>query len=246
MDSDDYLDLDTFEKCIEIFDKNHVDIIRYNIIEEYNTFSKEQLLPDFEDGIIDKRKLMEFFVDYKITGSASNIIFKKELSNNLLFKEDAYLGEDLLFSLEAFLKANKIYLTRKCFYHYIIHSESAMNNKKLFIRNFFEYVNNFFYTIELFEKYNFLHEDYLNRIACSRFKHILGWHIRKMYNNNMKNEAVECLISPRFKELINNICDRSQLSKYNNLLIKYILSNNKFAIKLLLLTKEFIIKLKKL
>ena len=55
-------------------------------------------------------------------------IFRKSVIENIRFSEDVLIGEDQLFTTQAFLKCDKIKIVDSCWYRYIIHPNSLMRS----------------------------------------------------------------------------------------------------------------------
>lgn len=55
-------------------------------------------------------------------------IFRKSIVENIRFNKDVLIGEDQIFTTQAFLKCDKIRIVDSCWYRYIIHPNSLMRS----------------------------------------------------------------------------------------------------------------------
>lgn len=131
VDSDDYIDLDYYEKLYNTAKSCDCDIVTTNLLKhkkknnKYNVFYKKQETTSSLDA---KFKLCEdksrrfFFV--------MNRLFKTSVikENNILFPEGSF-SEDVMFSTKAIFYANKIVSCPETEYHYIEHATSTINSK---------------------------------------------------------------------------------------------------------------------
>lgn len=129
MDSDDYLEPDTYEKMIDCQAMQKCDVVvceyyvdypgksmqHRNDIELYRLCSGEEAAARLFSGF-------QF---------ACNKLFSKKLITGygslpgIRFREDIYRGEDTLFAAEALLRAGKVYYMDTPLYHYVQSEESA-------------------------------------------------------------------------------------------------------------------------
>ena len=124
IDSDDYLEADTYEYLLNIINTHGVDAVNY---EHFITFSnKEQIhqLNDKNYGLFDSKQAISQLVHNVMF--AWNKLFSKKIIENLYFDETIARGEDSLFSIFAFDKADKIWFEKRPLYHYIQSENSAV------------------------------------------------------------------------------------------------------------------------
>ena len=84
IDSDDYIDSDTFQKCFDLFSANEIDAVRYNLIEDKGNESIPQEIA-YNEGILSKNDIADLFIDYKLKGSACCFVIKKSVINSIRF-----------------------------------------------------------------------------------------------------------------------------------------------------------------
>ncbi|MDE6667142.1 MAG: glycosyltransferase family 2 protein [Clostridia bacterium] len=134
IDHDDWIDLNTFEKCSQYFNKN-VDVINYGLSYDYIDFlltekkyiynnnfclSGDYALKIYGHTIHDEVKITPI-VNNKLYRSA----FLKQ--HNILFNEATRYQEDDIFTFKALLFAKKVAFVSECYYHYFQNPESAIH-----------------------------------------------------------------------------------------------------------------------
>ena len=124
IDSDDYLDLDTYEYLLGQIEKHKADIVNY---EHYITFPDHEIkhrLNDDAYGMFDKKgaqRQLLFNVQF-----ACNKLFPKRTIDGLRFDESIFRGEDTLFARLAFDRAERFWFDDRPLYHYVQSGESAV------------------------------------------------------------------------------------------------------------------------
>lgn len=132
-DSDDYIELDTFEYCLKLINENNCDAV---VFEHFVTFPNNEVIhqsPNEYYGLYEGKD--EIIKIYFRTAFTCNKFFIKKLitsekfSPGIKFREDIFRGEDGIFSREALNRADKVYFTNRAMYHYIQSQESACRGK---------------------------------------------------------------------------------------------------------------------
>lgn len=117
IDSDDYIDLETYDITIKKMLETNSEIGAFNIL----LFSDDELHPDLSDKfeIMNSEQAIENTIDdIKVKTNAWNKIYKANTIENLKFPVGR-LNEDEFFTFKALGKANRIvYLYRQCYYYY--------------------------------------------------------------------------------------------------------------------------------
>jgi glycosyltransferase involved in cell wall biosynthesis len=130
VDSDDYLGLDTYEKCFKKIKETESDILVFDW-EYFPTGNNERKLPE-KSYINDS---FNCIYEYDIANFVCNKLFKRSLitENNIFFNEKVEYCEDDLFTLMVVPKAKNIILFSQKFYHYRQRSGSAssMSTEKM-------------------------------------------------------------------------------------------------------------------
>lgn len=165
IDSDDYLELDMYDRMMKINDKFDCDIVMCDCYKE-SSFNKEIFSHNIRSGHYDRSMLIkEYFptllmtnsVDYPATISNCVCLFKKDviIKNNIRYEVGIRFSEDLLFGSKYMYYANSFYyMKHECLYHYVMNQNSVThtyyknkweNMKKLFlaIDDFFRNVNDY-------------------------------------------------------------------------------------------------------
>ena len=91
VDSDDYLEPNTYEKCVDLFAKKQVDMVRYSLIQENNVKKKAEKIQYDKSSIYPKDEILGWVLDYKLLGNVYCWIVKKELIQNTRFNENIHL-----------------------------------------------------------------------------------------------------------------------------------------------------------
>lgn len=130
VDSDDYLDLDFFEKLYCAAKKNDADIAVTGIIKHRKRSSK--LYISFEDEVVYTTVNHKFSVcNCPPYFHVVNKIYRRTLiaGNDIRFKEHVYF-EDIEFTSNILLIANKIVTVPETFYRYIYNGESILKGRQ--------------------------------------------------------------------------------------------------------------------
>lgn len=131
VDSDDYIDIDFFEKLYNSATKSNSDIAIASILKHKNFFNiynakytKEEIAITIQDKIklCEDKKHFFFYAWNKIYHSG----FIKE--NNIKFSE-GQIYEDVMFAIRALYYSNKIISVSKTKYHYVEHENSLTKYK---------------------------------------------------------------------------------------------------------------------
>lgn len=112
VDSDDYIDLDFYEKLYRTAVKDCADIVKGNLLE--TTVSGELIYGIMNDDIIVSNDKMHFFSEWWTA------IYKKTLidDNNILFPVECPKAHDMVFLARCIIKAKNLSLVDNVCYHY--------------------------------------------------------------------------------------------------------------------------------
>ena len=124
VDSDDYLELDAYEKAYNFSLLNKLDIVCFNLFEEKNGIKKASSYYRFKNYPADIKYVLN-------ETSPVNKIIRKSLieKNNISFLEN-YIYEDLELIPKLVLYTNKIGFLDDYLYTYVIHENSTMRQEK--------------------------------------------------------------------------------------------------------------------
>lgn len=189
VDSDDYIELDMYEKLYNKAKTKNYDIVscgNYNVSENDGNKKTDNVLSIYNNKL-------ENTMFGKI--AVWNKIYKKEilLENNIEFKEKVWY-EDLAFTIKAILNSKSFALVNEPLYNYLIRQGSTMNNSN--IKRNLEILEAFDDILEyikhkdnkkIFEKIEFLAVDHIYISAIVRI-------IRAEANQKNKKEIINKLI----------------------------------------------------
>ncbi|MCR5609857.1 MAG: glycosyltransferase [Lachnospiraceae bacterium] len=175
IDSDDYVDIETYSKVIQRIHEDNCEVCCYGI----RRVSNEQKIQNVEFKDIG---LIKNFIYYDVyMNSVCNKVFKRSLivNNNITFSTDLIVFEDMLFVFKALALSSKASYLDEVLYSYRTNEQSVCQSgySVRMIQNYWdvaEYINDFCKEKGLEDKYRFL----IN--------------YRKMYY------AIQFLINPKF------------------------------------------------
>lgn len=176
VDSDDWIDLNTYEVLINIMEKENLDLLcfDYYLSEKGREFPRSK---ESEEVLMNKK---EFFLTMLIEDEIENYsctkIYKKELFETIWFP----LGksyEDIATTYKLFLKSNRIAHYRMPLYHYYQRDDSITHSSKIGTKFLYDAINVFRYKTEMLEEIQKSFPDLRNSLlkACE------GWAV-KLYN----------------------------------------------------------------
>ncbi len=210
IDSDDILEINTFEYLINLIKRHRVDAVNYEHFISYPSKETIHKLPDENYGLFDKKGAMKQLV-YNVP-FAWNKLFSKQIIEDVWFDEEICRGEDSWFARQAFDKADYVWFDSRPLYHYIQSEESAVRGKfrksQLTALNLTEKYDSFFS-----EKYPELHEHVMSMLLS--LMAMLYW---DMYNDSQNLEAEKAMIKTEFNKLYPKI-STSTLPIKNRLLL---------------------------
>lgn len=122
VDSDDYIDLDVYEKSVNRMKTENADILFYTCLCEPSGYKVPLEYTTYTDPI--------YVLENKCENcSVWNKIFKRELiiNNNILFAEDVSYGEDSLFLCMVLPHSRRVTTLPEVCYHYVSRSNSIEN-----------------------------------------------------------------------------------------------------------------------
>lgn len=126
-DSDDYLELDTYEYLIKKMRECPCDIIAFEYYTTYNDWEKRHIQGAEKYGLCTREDAHN-----RINSGSPfswNKLFSKDVICNVWFNEKIYRGEDSLFVHSALENAEQIYFDSRPLYHYVQSEESACRGK---------------------------------------------------------------------------------------------------------------------
>lgn len=124
IDSDDYLEPDTYEYLIGIIKEKKVDAVNYEHYITYSNYEKQHKIAEKDYGNFDCRD-SQYQLVYNVA-FACNKLFSKKIIEGLKFDESILRGEDSLFARLAFSKADNVWFDSRPLYHYVQSDDSAV------------------------------------------------------------------------------------------------------------------------
>lgn len=131
-DSDDYLDLDTYEYLLDLIKQHQCDVVNF---EHYITYTNEEIAHKFSNdryGLFDVKGAHKQFMN-GVQFCCNKLFHKKlimgDIGERLFFREDILRGEDTLFASCAVERANCVWFDARPLYHYVQSEESACRGK---------------------------------------------------------------------------------------------------------------------
>ncbi|MBE6738530.1 MAG: glycosyltransferase family 2 protein [Ruminococcaceae bacterium] len=124
IDSDDFIELDTYEYLMELIKNHNVDIVTHEHFITKPSNETTHTCPDSVYGKFDRKDGMNIIVHH--FPFACNKLFSKKCIENLWFNETICRGEDGLFCRFAFDRADSVYFDKRPLYHYVQSEDSAV------------------------------------------------------------------------------------------------------------------------
>lgn len=149
VDSDDWIELDMYEKMYKALKKYNTDIVR---ISYYKNDTFENTVPIYNLPEYVNKKLSRGNYDYdnelvssivkeNIPSFLCLLLVKRNVvkKTNLL-DESIVFGEDIIFFLELLDNSNSIYFLDSCLYHYFCCLTSCTNSSNYLLRNIYNMI----------------------------------------------------------------------------------------------------------
>lgn len=185
VDSDDWIELNTFESTYMHAKKNNLDMVIFKVI-NYNSNLKEFYETNYYNmDFLENEKEIFNYNDlfnklFLIPVGPVNKIYKTSIlkENDIFFPEQYSMFEDNPFFHDAFLSSNKVSLIPNYFYYRRVHENSVMQNRN---KSIFDIVPVLDDVISVFIKHNLFEE----------FNHILFNHklsVIKMWYEKLADE----------------------------------------------------------
>ena len=184
VDSDDWIDLEAIEKCVEVAEKDNSECVFFSYVKEYGNRSIPNYL--FPDSFCYGKDEAEERIHRRIIGFRKEELQHPEKIDNLstlwgkLYKKEVALkgkivserevgtSEDTIFNIYALENCECLSYTNHCFYHYrrsnlqaatMKYKPNLYENWKNLYQIFDDYISNS-------KKQDVYREALLNRIAC--------------------------------------------------------------------------------
>lgn len=222
LDSDDYVELDMYERMYEVAKKENSDIVECDFIWEYPNKQKQDIGKIYNG----KHEMLE-----KVRVVAWNKLIKRQILNDtqILFPK-GYRYEDVEFTYKLIPYLNKVSFLKKPCIHYVQRENSISNSQNERTREIFNVLDN---VINFYKEKNF-YDEYKEELEYVYTRYLLCSSLLRMVKiknkevrNNILNETWEKLNTnfPNWKK--NKILTKNKSGKD-----KYMKSVNKFTYKI--------------
>lgn len=122
-DSDDYLELDTYEYLLRLIDTHKCEAVNF---EHFITYAEHEISHSMGDdryGLFDNTASQINIM--RGIQFCCNKLYSKEIVKGLSFREDILRGEDTLFAATALSRARAVWFDKRPLYHYVQTDNSA-------------------------------------------------------------------------------------------------------------------------
>jgi len=127
LDSDDYLELDTYEYLLSLIQKHKCDAVTF---EYYITYKEKEIIHSLSKthyGMLNCEDTLIALMRGKML--CCDKFYSRNLVDGLQFRNDIHRGEDTLFAALALERAEKIWFDNKPLYHYVQSEDSACRGR---------------------------------------------------------------------------------------------------------------------
>ena len=185
IDSDDYINLTTYEKMYYKASSNDLDIVgcNTNIIYPGKLVNCNSNIPLLSKDNENDKKITLIY-SYAVIW---NKIYKREILNNITFKEGSNFCEDVLFLYHVIPKANSFGNVNEYLYNYVQHEGSLtyVYDKKLY-----QLIDNFDDLVKLYKKEK-PYKNYKDEIEYSYVRYLYGTFIKRLAKTKDKKKFDE-------------------------------------------------------
>ena len=209
VDSDDYVEVNMFEKMYNNAKDNNLDICICNFV-EVNQQNRIKSKYKNNEEILERDKSLEKYLLNKISPSVWDKIFRRKILKNIKFNTKLIIGEDILFCLEAFYYSKKTGFVNDYLYNYIQNDNSAVHTISSKLLQYVDVIKYIPLQIEEDLKLNFKSE--YNTFFNSLNLRIIH-SVSALYNKKVKKQVFEYL-SFVDKQTLKLIVKDKKLSKF--------------------------------
>ena len=179
-DSDDYLELDTIEKMVDIYRQYDVELVvagYFSEVETGNSLVSFDKIFNYDKCYSSRDELKKDFVllwdKHLLYNIWNKLYLTKIIKDNKIYYPNYNWGEDIQFNRDYLLHISKLYNMSDCFYHYIRARKGSATDK--YIENLFEIRKKEYYDFcDFFELYDIKQEQYLEFSARRHIERLVG------------------------------------------------------------------------
>lgn len=145
VDSDDWIEPDMYENMIALYEKTLADLISTGIYIDYENGTTKTNLDHYNEGFYDDLEKEIYpsmlrnnhFGEFGLFGNLCTKLFKRNILIDVYenINKNVFYGEDCLAFYSYCMRIKSIYVRKKAFYHYNIHSSSMCTNVDLRLPN---------------------------------------------------------------------------------------------------------------
>ena len=222
VDSDDWIDLNFYEKLYEYAIRTHCDVAKSEMI-IVSTNCNISKLPTYRNNMIKQNRLNFYYEFY-------TAIYNKKflINNNIYFPEDVLTFEDPVFSIQVILSDPKLELISGTNYYLLERNNSKTKTFELYKINSF--ITGAQQIINLLNSYNINKKDYITIYEDLIFFDFIGRHIKahisieqcfknynKLYNSlDFNYKPYRCLNCTELNNLYNKLKQKIYIKKLSH------------------------------
>ena len=187
VDSDDYVELDMYEKMYNKAISDNFDIVACDLLYVYDN-KKVDAFSNLNNDILTKEEIKKCMIN--IYPSAWNKIYKKELFKHNIYFKDSVWFEDVEFLYRLISKVNSIGVVHEKFYNYV-QREGAIT--KTFDNRLFHYIDNWNGILDYYKK-NKIYDEYKLELEYCYVRYLYATFIKcasKFTDKKLYEEAVK-------------------------------------------------------
>ena len=221
LDSDDYIELDMFEKIIDKISSINAQAIRVNYIKEDSEFNylSQGNLYGLQNHMLTnqeiKNKLIPYIFESKIEAYSPLLLIKSDILKKIKpFNETINMMEDLLFYLDLLLNIDNIYLFDYPCYHYVVRDSSNSKRRDKLLSN----LNDTVKVVNLVEQFlnnNNFNNDIYNQVYYIYSTMIVKYILRTFQKDDEYKLNLTDVISILKREDVNKIISKVKLNLKN-------------------------------
>ena len=250
VDSDDWIDFNAYERCVQMINTYQCDIVIMDFLREY----PEKSVPankQFDNNYYNKKDLINLVYPHMLEvvyANAWSKVIKREIIERYIFKvpENSRLGEDAGYTYSCLLAAKDLYFINECLYHYRVFPESMsfVYSEKLSD----VYLNSYNILKDEFSKYDYDFSTSLENHLLHLVHQLVINEISAPYTLFSERERSILKSVIQNKDIVNaaKAVDKSCFSFHKKLLVLSLSTGNRFVFTITVSFLKAYLKMKKL
>ena len=199
IDSDDWLELDTYEILMDILCKYDADAVYYEWLNEYSDGSTETNRESLREMVYEEEEILRTYFDNKVYFNVSSSLMKLDMARDVRYAEELEAGEDMLFSFQTLCNAKRVVCSDRQLYHRY-NRVGSLSNRRGFIRSDIGMASCTDYMIDIVKEKK--PELVLNVYAYSFTFYMIILNKMLYYHAEEENQDIYQLIRGKLSELI--------------------------------------------